>query len=263
MTTKKNCQTGYAEICAAAKHDGVVCPDDSCDINDGLRCADNRDVNCKQCGRDFQCCNCIRAAISSAVPDGGKGEAVYQAKAKTESRWQDCDSEGFEHMKGSSLFETRIVYTAPQAECAPRADLHPATVDLVRRFSEALANKLAGAEKKYGYSDAWQSPNWMDECRAQLMRHIEKGDPRDVAAYCAFLWHHGESTATHAAPRALTDEYKRGFEAGYVKGQNDSYETADPLVTDHSSNCDYANSTDEYAPCTCAIEQAVNKGAGE
>jgi hypothetical protein len=30
------------------------------------------------------------------------------------------------------------------------------------------------------------------------MRHIEKGDPRDVAAYCAFLWHHNESTA---APR--------------------------------------------------------------
>jgi hypothetical protein len=26
------------------------------------------------------------------------------------------------------------------------------------------------------------------------MRHVHKGDPRDVAAYCAFLWHHGETT---------------------------------------------------------------------
>ena len=73
--------------------------------------------------------------------------------------------------------------------------LHPATADLVRRFSQALAEKLAAAEAKYGYSDGWASPDWMDECRTKLMEHIAKGDPRDVAAYCAFLWHHGASTA--------------------------------------------------------------------
>ncbi|HGO6126546.1 hypothetical protein QZM82_31840 [Burkholderia cepacia] len=73
-------------------------------------------------------------------------------------------------------------------------DLHPRTVDLVRRFSTALATKLAQAEHKYGYADAWAAPDWMDECREQLLRHVAKGDPRDVAAYCAFLWHHGEST---------------------------------------------------------------------
>ena len=27
-----------------------------------------------------------------------------------------------------------------------------------------------------------------------------KGDPRDVAAYCAFLWHHGQSTAALTHP---------------------------------------------------------------
>jgi hypothetical protein len=75
-----------------------------------------------------------------------------------------------------------------------RAELHPLTVNLVVRFARALAAKLAAAEKKYGYSDGWRSPDWMDECRQKLMEHIEKGDPRDVAAYCAFLWHHGEST---------------------------------------------------------------------
>jgi hypothetical protein len=34
----KNCQSGYPDICAAAKFDGVVCPDGSCDIDRGLRC---------------------------------------------------------------------------------------------------------------------------------------------------------------------------------------------------------------------------------
>ncbi|MCA7981314.1 hypothetical protein LGM57_33820 [Burkholderia cepacia] len=73
-------------------------------------------------------------------------------------------------------------------------DLHPRTVDLVRRFHVALAGKLAHAERKYGYADSWASPGWMDECREQLQRHVAKGDPLDVAAYSAFLWHHGEPT---------------------------------------------------------------------
>lgn len=75
------------------------------------------------------------------------------------------------------------------------AGLHPQTVNLVVRFARALAAKLAAAEVKYGYSDGWLSPNWMDECRAKLLEHVAKGDPIDVAAYCAFLWHHGASTA--------------------------------------------------------------------
>lgn len=93
------------------------------------------------------------------------------------------------------------------AELPP--SLHPATADLVRRFSYALGEKLAAAEKKYAYSDGWLSPDWMDECRSKLIEHVAKGDPRDVAAYCAFLWHHGENTfvPTKAAPyEALMNE---------------------------------------------------------
>lgn len=75
------------------------------------------------------------------------------------------------------------------------ADLHPATADLVARFAVALAEKLHAAEQKYGYSAGWADAGWMDECRADLIEHVHKGDPRDVAAYCAFLWHHGERTA--------------------------------------------------------------------
>ncbi|WP_206666195.1 hypothetical protein [Rhodanobacter glycinis] len=78
--------------------------------------------------------------------------------------------------------------------------LHRDTLLLIQRFAYALACKLAAAEKKYGYSNNWMRPDWMDECRNHLMQHIAKGDPRDVAAYCAFLWHHGESTAPTAKP---------------------------------------------------------------
>lgn len=75
------------------------------------------------------------------------------------------------------------------------ADLHADTEDLVDRFTAALKDKLAAAQRKYGYTNGWRNPDWMDECRADLLKHVAKGDPRDVAAYCAFLWHHGQPTS--------------------------------------------------------------------
>lgn len=80
--------------------------------------------------------------------------------------------------------------------------LEPNTALLVTRFANALADKLMKAQEKYGYEDGWMRADWLDECRQHLMEHIAKGDPRDVAAYCAFLWYHGASTAQHPdAPR--------------------------------------------------------------
>ena len=33
----EDCQTGRSDICRAGKQDGIICPDDSCDIDDGSR----------------------------------------------------------------------------------------------------------------------------------------------------------------------------------------------------------------------------------
>lgn len=74
-------------------------------------------------------------------------------------------------------------------------NLHPRTADLVKRFAVALAKKLRLAEEKYGFGDGWADDHWEKECLAHFHSHIEKGDPRDVAAYCAFMWHHGWITA--------------------------------------------------------------------
>lgn len=88
--------------------------------------------------------------------------------------------------------------------------LHPATADLVNRFATALAAKLLRSQQKYGYTDGWSSTDWEHECRMQMMDHIPKGDPLDVAAYCAFLWHHGWPTMSHPAP---SDEPRAGRHA--------------------------------------------------
>jgi hypothetical protein len=73
-------------------------------------------------------------------------------------------------------------------------DLHSDTVELVCNFTSAVADKLTAAQEKYEYSNGWKDPSWMEECRKELLSHVYKGDPLDVAAYCAFLWYHKEPT---------------------------------------------------------------------
>ncbi|MGR0185487.1 hypothetical protein [Azospirillum aestuarii] len=77
--------------------------------------------------------------------------------------------------------------------------LHPDTADLVCDFAVAMAEKLRASEVKYGWDTNWKRLNWRDELTAELLRHVHKGDPRDVAAYCAFAWHHGWNVAPAAA----------------------------------------------------------------
>ncbi len=73
--------------------------------------------------------------------------------------------------------------------------LHPDTKALVLVFASAMAVKLHKAEKKYGYNNSWKNDNWQRECQRDLLAHVNKGDPLDVANYCAFMHYHGWSTA--------------------------------------------------------------------
>ena len=83
--------------------------------------------------------------------------------------------------------------------------LHRDSANLVRDFAMALGEKLRAAEVKYGYGASWKKEDWQAECIANLVTHLGKGDPRDVAAFCAFAWHHGWSVSP------LVDDF------GYLK----------------------------------------------
>ncbi|WP_411567506.1 DUF550 domain-containing protein [Salmonella enterica] len=89
------------------------------------------------------------------------------------------------------------------------AELHPDTQNLVADFCTALAEKLYGAQLKYGYDADWKQDGWATQCLSHFHQHIAKGDPRDVAAYCAFMWYHGwktESVSGPVVPEEITDE---------------------------------------------------------
>lgn len=85
------------------------------------------------------------------------------------------------------------VYSVPPVSVMP-AELHPDTQNLVANFCTALAEKLYKAQLKYGYDADWKQDGWHTQCLAHFHQHIAKGDPRDVAAYCAFMWYHGWKT---------------------------------------------------------------------
>jgi hypothetical protein len=86
----------------------------------------------------------------------------------------------------------------------------PQTADLVDRFSAALKEKLLRSQRKYGYTDGWKHSDWVlaGECNDALIAHVEKGDPLDVAAYCAFLWHHGASTRKEGSSPSVATSLK-------------------------------------------------------
>ena len=76
-----------------------------------------------------------------------------------------------------------------------RYQLHAETSKMVAEFTHALAANLRAAELKHGYSDNWRTDDWEGDCRLQLVEHVAKGDPLDVAAYCAFMHARGWSTS--------------------------------------------------------------------
>lgn len=101
------------------------------------------------------------------------------------------------------------------------AELHPDTQNLVADFCTALAEKLYGAQLKYGYDADWKQDGWATQCLSHFHQHIAKGAPRDVAAYCAFMWYHGwktESVSGPVVPYEIEPDSNNTYD--YVDGWN-------------------------------------------
>lgn len=66
--------------------------------------------------------------------------------------------------------------------------------ELVNNFAHQMKVKLLTAQEKYGFNDDWKNADWESKCRVDLYHHLNKGDPIDVANYCAFMLFHNWST---------------------------------------------------------------------
>lgn len=82
--------------------------------------------------------------------------------------------------------ESRAALTAALQPVAAHTD------DIaVDRFAAAMKAKLAAARAKG--RGGWEGSECNADMLSRMLReHVEKGDPRDVANFCAFLWNRGE-----------------------------------------------------------------------
>lgn len=123
----------------------------------------------------------------------------------------------------TNLRDHPAAYAAVEAALAAsqpaNAPSHPHQDDVaVDMFAKAMKEKLAAARAK-GRS-GWQSCHEEDLSR-MLREHVEKGDPRDVANFCMFLWNLGGAIksvdASQPAPVALKDHEVREIVSAVTK----------------------------------------------
>jgi NTP pyrophosphatase (non-canonical NTP hydrolase) len=164
------------------------------------------------------------------------------------------------------LSPVKIVFDGEETFKVPKdlQPLHPDSRQLLRDFFAALADKLVRNQSKYGYTNEWKTRDWEHECRQELTEHIGKGDPKDVAIYAAFMWHHSWPTApvTPAFEQlakqhmlwALQTFPTEGALSGLTKLQEELREVRDCMYT--GSDVELA---EEYADCImCLLSSAAH-----
>jgi hypothetical protein len=62
---------------------------------------------------------------------------------------------------------------------------------LVDDFAKAMKEKL---RKRWSEGrTGWDDPNWtVEDMKKQLIEHVDKGDPVDIANFAAFIWNRHE-----------------------------------------------------------------------
>lgn len=148
-----------------------------------------------------QCRECI-ATVSphdSASPQKVK-TSIYESAVQGRADFRDAYREALAKIAKLEAEKADLVIMVARYAYRAEGGADPLAA-LVARFSAALLEKLKAAREKYGHDEEfWQHDHWEADCQRQLLEHLAKGDPRDVAAYCAFMWHHGWKTVAALCP---------------------------------------------------------------
>ena len=99
--------------------------------------------------------------------------------------------------------------------------------DAVDMFAKAMKDKLAKARAK-GRS-GWQTctPDLLSQ---MLREHVDKGDPRDVANFCMFLWMLCEPISAATEDDSIEWQIEVSGPAGYVRFETFHGETLEDAM---------------------------------
>lgn len=76
----------------------------------------------------------------------------------------------------------------------PREVLEAELRQLCNKFADKMYAKMIKSEEKYNFNGRWKWDYQIPKMQQALAEHVNKGDPIDVANFCAFLDYHGAST---------------------------------------------------------------------
>lgn len=142
------------------------------------------------------------ATQAVAVPEGWQLVPVKPTGDMLDAMlkpWHDGSNRG--ERETLEAAHAGMLAAAPQAPVvdAARAEQHPDDV-AIDAFAVAMKAKMARAREK-GRA-GWEQCDPADLSR-MLREHVEKGDPRDVANFCMFLWYQAASIAPAARRPAI------------------------------------------------------------
>lgn len=102
-----------------------------------------------------------------------------------------------------NIFDVLLDDLVPPNGVPPNRILPHSDDVAVDRFAAAMKEKLAQARAKG--RGGWEQCDPV-ELSLMLREHVEKGDPRDVANFCMFLWSMGKPISVFTAQAALAQE---------------------------------------------------------
>ena len=139
----------------------------------------------------------VREAVAAALVKLTQGQepvawlvtGPYTRQAFADESAANAYCRGLAKGHGENLYSVAGCFALPsqQEERKPLMEAEKDDV-AVDQFAQAMKEKLAKAREK-GRS-GWQTCDPHD-LSSMLVDHIEKGDPRDVANFCMFLWNLG------------------------------------------------------------------------
>lgn len=130
----------------------------------------------------------------ASAPGLSEDEWLALAERHIRADWNSEQPDGYLNAVKALVQDAVSLTRASAATVAEPTHPDDAAVD---RFAAAMKQKLAQAREKG--RGGWQQCDPV-ELSIMLREHVEKGDPRDVANFCMFLWHHGVPISDAALP---------------------------------------------------------------
>lgn len=183
----------------------------------------------------------VRDAVAQALGDAYDCTRVWEAWSVGTMSQDDFALVAEDDNRVAEIADAAIdaLTRASAATVAEPAHSDDAAVD---RFAAAMKAKLAQAREKG--RGGWQQCDPV-ELSLMLREHVEKGDPRDVANFCMFLWNLGKPISDAALPygkRAAQQQAEPGadeqaaFEA-WQSAELPSHQRSSYTAADVEFNC--------------------------